>query len=519
MGMTLPFARSLEAQEQDVERSFTILHTNDFHGRHMAFEVAPGNATAHTGDPGGDGTEFQRAGRIGGFAALAAAVAAHRAERGAGNVVLVDGGDTFSDDLLGNLTQGKANIRLMNAVGYDFMALGNHDFDYGLDRTRKLSELADFPIRGANVIDDSTGEPLFGEPVRMMEVGGVKVALLALGYHNTPLTGDRKNIDGLSFTSGIEAARRLVPELRREAEVVVVVSHQGKSVDEKLLEEVEGIDLVIGAHSHDLITPPERVGGGWLVQALSDGAMLGQVTIRLRGGAVTEVTGSMHPLWVDEVGEDPEIAALVAELRAPHREALEEVIATAAERIGRQHSSESPFDKLVGRILREETGAEIAFMPGVGYGVSLNAGPITREALTALLPHPTKPATLTLTGAEVREILEQSATNQAPGDPLEAVGGLIQTDGLVWSVDLGRPQGERVGEIRVGESALDPARRYSVVANAGMLEGLHKYDALKKGENATELQRSITDLVEAAFRKVGTVQAPPLGDVTVRQEG
>lgn len=94
----------------------------------------------------------------------------------------------------------------------------------------------------------------------------------------------------------------------------------------------------------------------------------------------------MHPLLADVVVEDPEIAALVADFRTPHRETLEEVLATAAERIGRQHSSESPFDKLVGQILREETGAEIAFLPRVGYGVSLNPGPITREALATLLP-------------------------------------------------------------------------------------------------------------------------------------
>lgn len=506
------------AQTRDERvRSVTILHTNDFHGRHAAFEVAAGDATAQTGDYGRDHIEFDRSGRIGGFPALATAIAERRRALGPDNVLLVDGGDTFSDDLLGNLTKGEAMIRLMNAVGYQFMALGNHDFDYGFERTRELASIARFPMRGANIVERATGAAVFGDPTLVTTIGGVKIGLLALGYHNTHLTGDRDNVRALEFTNGIETALRLVPELRRRADVIVVVSHQGTKVDRKLLQEVQGIDLVVGAHSHDLISPPERVGAGWLVQAMSDGTMLGEVTLSVRDGKVTGVTGSVHALWADRISVDPEAAALVATLRAPHRAELETVLATAADRIGRQYKSESPFDKLVGRILRDETGADVAFLPGVGYGVSLVPGPITREGLATLLPHPSKIATLTLTGAQIREVLEQSATNQAPDDPLAGVGGLIQTDGLAWSADLKRPRGQRVENVRAGQDPLDPGRRYRVVVNAGMLGGIHNYETFARGEEVNKLDRTVTELVETAFRKAGTVRAPPLGDVTIRK--
>ncbi|MFP5406578.1 MAG: metallophosphoesterase, partial [Gammaproteobacteria bacterium] len=121
-----------------VARSVTLLYTNDFHGRYVPFAVEPGNATAQTGDPGRSPQSFEHAGRVGGFAALATAIERIRQARGPANVVLLHGGDTFSDDLLGNLTQGEAVIRLMNEVGYEFSALGNHDFDYGAQRTREL---------------------------------------------------------------------------------------------------------------------------------------------------------------------------------------------------------------------------------------------------------------------------------------------------------------------------------------------------------------------------------------------
>jgi len=111
------------------DRTITILHTNDIHGRHVPFHVAPGDATAQTGDPGRAPAQFDRAAMIGGLQYWAGKVNESRRRDGANNVLLVDAGDTFSDDLVGNETRGAAIIRLMNALGYQYMALGNHDFD------------------------------------------------------------------------------------------------------------------------------------------------------------------------------------------------------------------------------------------------------------------------------------------------------------------------------------------------------------------------------------------------------
>ncbi len=378
-------------------RTFTILHTNDFDGRHSAIDVMPGDATAQTGDAGRDHVEFDRAGRIGGFPVLAAAIAARRA-----------------------------------ALGSD---------------------------------------------------------------------------------------RVLLPELRRRVEAVVVVSHQGSKADRKMLREVDGIDVVIGAHSHDLIVPPERVGGGWLAQALSDGTMLGEVNVTLRDGKVMAMTGEAHALWADRFTEDDRLAALLVTLRTPHRAMLDEVIGVAADRIGQQYKSESPFDKLVGRILRTETGADIAFLPGVGYGVLLNPGPITREALATLLPHTPGIVTLSLTGAQIMELLEQSAANQAPTDDMDGVGGLIQTDGLQWAADLRQPVGARVGPVRMDGQPLDPAREYCAVTHVGLLGGLHRYRTFAAGRDIQRQDRSVGEDVVASFRTAGVVRAPAVGDVQLLRAG
>ncbi len=493
----------------------TLAHINDTHGRYLPIAVSPGNATAQTGDPGREEQSFSRAGTVGGYAVLAAALRQLRERVGAGNVLLLHGGDAFGDDLLGNLTRGEATIQLMNALGFQFLALGNHDFDYGAERTRELQGIAKFPMRGANVLDAS-GSPFLGEPAQIFRVAGARVAVLALAYHNTAQTGSRDNIRGLTFGSGIDAARRWVPALRGRADIVVVLSHQGSKVDRELARAVPGIDIIVGAHSHDAIAPPERVGGTWMVQAMSDGAALGELTLTLGPDRrVTNVTGRMHTLWTDEYPADATVTQLIERLRAPHRAALEAPVATAAERVGRRYKSESPFDALSGEILREHTGADIAFLPGVGYGISLGPGVVTREALAAMLPHPTKVATVFLTGQQVQDVLEQSATNQKPDNPMDAVGGLVQTSGLKWTIDLTRPAGQRIRDVRVGNAPIHPGRDYRIVTHEGMLKGLHRYLGFAAGREPKVSERSVTEVVEEALRRRGVVRAPRLGNVTL----
>ncbi|MEO8624962.1 MAG: metallophosphoesterase, partial [bacterium] len=369
--------------------TFTILHTNDIHGDLQEFVVDTGDATAQTGDSGRPYQEYPRHGTIGGFARLATAVARARGNHPAGSVLLVDAGDTFGDGLLANLTRGAATVHMMNMLDYSFMALGNHDFEYTLARTRELQQLAHFPMRAANAIDTATRAPFLGDPSLVVTVGGVRVGLLAIGYHNTDQTGNKDNTRGLKFVNGVETARAAVPALRARADIIVVVSHQGTTVDSVLAARVPGIDIIIGGHSHDRIAPPRRVAGTWIVQALSDASALGELTVRVADGRVSGVTGSVKELYADEYAPDPLFTHVLDSLRAPFLDTMRAVIGVAAERLGRQYKSESPVDVLAAEILRREGNADVAFLPGLGFGVTIQPGPITREMLFGMFPHPT----------------------------------------------------------------------------------------------------------------------------------
>ena len=501
--------------EPGASGSFTILHTNDIHGDLNEFVVDTGDATAQTGDPGRSYQQYPRAGVIGGFARVATAVTQIRASQPPGSVILLDAGDTFGDGLLSNITRGEATVRLMDALGYTFMALGNHDYEYTAANTRRLQALVRFPMRAANAIVKATGQPFLGDPTTVVTVGGIRVGLLALTYHNTDQTGNKTNTQDLRFESGIETATEYVPALRKRADIIVVVSHQGTVVDSLLGVRVPGIDLIVGGHSHDRIQPPRRVGGAWMVQALSDASALGELTVNVRDGRVTGATGEVHELYADRYQPDLRFTAMLDSMRAPYRDTLGAVIATAANRIGRQYKSESPIDKLAAEVLRNYGKADVAFLPGLGFGVTIQPGPVTREMIVGLFPHPTAVVHEKLAGAQILEVLERSATNLRPRDEMDRVGGMVQTAGIRWTIDLTRPEGQRIRSVSIGDAVLDPAKVYTVMTNGGMLQGTHRYTTFARGKDIERDEVPFSRVLEEALHAMGTIRAPRLGDITL----
>lgn len=501
------------------QKTISILHTNDMHGSYMPFLTTTDNSTAQTGDKGRDTLiTFKREANIGGFAYLATAIKEVRDEKGSDKVLLVDGGDTFSDDQLGNITKGEAMIRLMNAVNYDLMALGNHDFDYGLERTRELQQMANFPKRAANITDENTGQPIFGEPYIIKEKNGIKVAILALGYRNTPKTGNPDNVKGLRFSVGQEIAEKYVPELRQKADIVVVLSHEGTAVDVKMAREVQGIDLIIGAHSHDILDPRKKIGQTFVVQAMSDAAVLGETELIVENGKLVDVKDNYHWLWNDQLQPDPEVQALVDQLRKPHLAKLQEQVVESKDVIGRQYKSESPFDKLVGNLLLEGYKSDVAIMPGVGYGISIKPGAVASEEIYKLLPHPSKTVTLTMTGQQLKQTLEQAAKNLNPDNKLDAVGGLIQTAGIRYEMDLTRPTGQRISNMMIKNQPVSDSKSYRIVTHNGLLTGLHNYEAIGKGQNINKTDQGLTEFVIQQLKEKKVAAMPAnMGEVIIKR--
>jgi 2',3'-cyclic-nucleotide 2'-phosphodiesterase (5'-nucleotidase family) len=506
---------SNKKQNNSKEQIITILHTNDIHGSYNPFYAFEGNATAQTGDSIDNYITFSKNDEIGGIARVATAIKKIRTQKDSSSILLLDGGDTFSDDLLSNITKGEIVIRLMNELGYDMMVLGNHDFDYGLDRTKELSEIANFPMRAANVIDIATDQAIFNEPYKIINKQDVRIAILPIAYRNTNLTGNPKNMEGIRFEQGLVTINRYLPELEEKADIIVVLSHEGMAVDKLIAEKVDAIDLIVGAHSHDYILPPYKSNGTFVVQAMSDAAILAETELIIEDKQLKNITTNYHFLYADEWEEDVDILKIIQDYRSKHRNELEEYVAIAETPIGRQYKMESPFDKLVTSILMDEMNSDVAFMPGVGYGITLQ-NEIQKEDVFKLIPHNSKIISLNMTGKQLLELLEQTATNLNPKDKMDTVGGLLQSSGIIYTLDLSKPQGERISSAKIAGTAIDTNRIYKVATHSGMLNGIHRYTQFAEGTNIQTMDRNLNDFITQKLQQMKRISLPKnMGEVTI----
>jgi 5'-nucleotidase / UDP-sugar diphosphatase len=458
-------------------RHLILLHTNDIHGHVLVWQ-------------GWEGTLKGRA--IGGLDRLASAIKSVRSSA-PDRVLLLDAGDLWSDTMIAALTRGEALVDLVNHLRYDALTVGNHEPDYGGEVMAERIKQAHFPVVAANLLRTSSGK-LLTKPYVVRDVAGVRVGILGLAYQKTPWTTAPKNVEDLTFLDPVGAVRDHLPKMQQEgAQISIVLSHLGLHGDQHLATQTKGVDVIVGGHSHNRIAEPIRVGKTLIVQAGAHGSDLGRLDLTVQDGRITSHHYTLTLLDHAAVPTDPETAKLVEHLIQPHRQTMNERIGTAAEWLvraqtiaggkPRKRDEQSPIDLLFADILRAVTGADIALLPGVGYGVAIAPGAITAAALRQLLPHDGKIVTMELRGSAVREILEQSLENVHTEDPAEKVGGMIQVSGLRFTYDAGRKQGDRILELHLDNAPFEPEASYLIATNAMMAQGGHRYHTLTQGEN------------------------------------
>lgn len=234
-----------DSSKRDEMAHIVILHTNDLHGHLLGWR----------------GWEGALKGKmIGGAARLATAIVHARKDAPESNLLL-DAGDLIGDTMIADLTKGEALIKVFNHLNYDALTFGNHEPDFGIGTLRERMKEAEFPFVAANLVTKDGAEP-FAAPFVLKKLDGITVGLLGLTYPKTPWTTAKKNVAEVTFQDPIETAERELPKLRAAgAELVVVISHLGLSGDQKLAQAVEGIDVIVGGHSHNRMEVAEKRGG------------------------------------------------------------------------------------------------------------------------------------------------------------------------------------------------------------------------------------------------------------------
>lgn len=469
----------------------TVLHTNDVHSRHEPINRL-GAACR---------TEEQRPGAcFGGSARLAAAIVAERAVAAAeGRIVLMlDAGDQFMGSLFYTHWRGEAEREVMNAIGYDAMAVGNHEFDNGPPVLARFGAALGCPLLSANI--DAGEEPVLGgliRPFTVIEREGVRIGIVGVTTADTP----RMSSPGPRVRFGEEAAGlRAGAEAARAAGVraVLALTHVGLVADHRLAATVPGLAAVIGGHSHTLLSNsaggaagrypiPAAGAGGIAVPIVQAGAFnryLGRLDLDLdRDGRVLAATGDARELAFADP-RDPAVEALLARLAEPMAAIRGRVVGALAGPVSNAECriAECALGNLVAEAMLDAargTGATIALQNGGGLRAGMPAGAVTWGDVLAVLPFSNTLATFRLSGADLRAALENGVSAaELAGGRFPQVAGLRVT----WRAD--RTAGERIAAIEARDpdgtfSPLDPSRLYGVVTNNFMRQGGDGYTVLR----------------------------------------
>jgi len=443
-------------------------------------------------------------GRVGGMDRMATLIKAIRAER-PDNTLLLDGGDTWQGSFTSLATNGADMVEVANALGVEAMT-AHWEFTYGTDRVQELVDTLDFPFLAGNVRDTEWDEDVF-EATTFFERGGVNIAVIGQAFPYTPVANPRYMIPGWSF--GIQEKRvqeRVIAARDEGAQLVVLLSHNGFDVDRKLASRVEGIDVLLSGHTHDALPMVETVGRTLMVASGSHGKFLSRIDLDVAGGAVRDFRFRLIPVLADAITPDPDMAAIVDGIRAPHEDMLGRVLGQTDSLLYRRSNFNGTFDDLICQAMLQERDAEIALSPGFRWGASLLPGQdITVEDVynqTAI----TYPATYRseFTGAFLKEVLEDVADNLFNPDPYYQQGGdMVRVGGLGYSIDVTRPIGQRISSMVHLQSGapIDAGKTYTVAGWASVNEDTEG--------------PPVWDVVSRYIEGQGTVSVPPNENIQV----
>lgn len=451
----------------------TIGHTNDVHGNI---------------EEDGYNKKF-------GYAKMATLINQWREENE--NFLLLDAGDTFQGTIFVNQFQGESILPILNKLDYDVMAAGNHEFDFGYKQLLKLKEQLDYPMISANVFKPDGTELLI--PVHYQEVAGKKYAFVGFVAEDTPVLTHPDNVEGLTFKSPVTVAKTLIPKVQEEVDHVVVVSHVGLTVDREIAAAVDGIDLIVGGHSHTPVDKPEYVNGTYIVQDWEYGKSLGRADLYYYNDELVGFTGGLKE-YDASVKADPEIAKMVEEITAQVDEKMKEVISSTDQKLvgDRQfiRSQETNLGNLITDAMYQKTQgiagheADVVLTNSGGIRADINEGEITKLDLYNVLPFGNTLTTFDVTGAELKAALENGVSKISEG-----AGRFPQISGMSFKYDVTKPAGERVTEVLVGGEALDEGATYKLATNSFVAAGGDGY-AMFKDKDAFNTGYTVYDVVE-----------------------
>ena len=442
-------------------------------------------------------------GRRGGLARLATQVKRIRAARP--RAILVHAGDMLSPSPMSTVLRGAQMIAALNRVGLAFATFGNHEFDFGSAVLRERMGESRFVWLSANVVEPATRQP-FGGAVResLLERDGLGVGLFGLTTSDAASTS-AAGVD-VAFDDPITEGRTVAARLREHgAQLVVAVTHQHMAADRALASGAD-VDVILGGHEHEPLVAEE--GKALITKGGSDARYLVEVNVWLRqDGALVERSWTFHEISA-RLPEDPDVAALVREYdERLGRELATEIGRTTTPleaRRGPLRTKETNLGDFIADAMRVRLDADVAVVNGGGVRTDriIPAGALTRRDVLGMLPFTNVVMKLAVSGARVREALEQGLSR------LEREGGgFLQVAGLRLAYDPRQPAGRRVLSVEIGGAPLDVGRTYTVAVVDWIARGGDGVTALKDGRVLVDAVTGpqLSDIVLEAITARGVI--------------
>jgi 5'-nucleotidase len=515
-----------------------LLSINDLHGN----LAPPGTITL----PPPPGSTTPRRVSVGGAEYLGTWVKQLTAQNPR-RTLFVSGGDNIgASPLVSGLFHDEPTIESLSEMGLDLSTVGNHEFDEGATELLRMQNGGCHPVDGcqdgdgfagasfrylsANVVVNDTGRTLF-PPYAIKRVGGVKVGFVGVVLKDTPTIVTPAGVAGLTFLDEADAINRYVPELRRRGvRAIVVLAHQGDSVgfgaENDCLNPIgpladiisrtsDEVDLWLTGHTHQLyncvIAGKRATSASSFGRAITDATL----TIERRSDQVTNVTAN-NQLVTQDVDKDPEQTALLnryTELSAPIANRHVGSTATALTReqnpAGEHVLGDIIADsQLAATSAPDKGGAVAAFMNPGGIRTDIDAGEVTFADAFAVQPFANDLVTLTLTGAQIDRLLEQQWDGQGTSPKV-----LSPSQGVTYTWDNAAALGDRVSNLAIGGTPVDPAASYRVTVNSFLATGGDNFTILNEG---TDRLVGVVDVQAFADYLLAhdPISPPPLDRIT-----
>ena len=488
--------------DESSSKEIVILHTNDIESVYEPIQAV-----------WRDDIEL-----IGGISHLASLIDDVRASEDIS--FLVDAGDIYTG-ALSKKTKGKLPFDLYNAMGYDALNIGNHEFEYNWEPLVEIIPRANFPVLNANIFIEKTGE-LIAQPYAVLEKSGVKIGLIGVmgidAFYNTMAPFHRT---GLSIKDPTETAQYWADKIRDSVDMIVVLTHQNKTApmqtnkesdpsvqrgfdeDYAMAGKLRGVHAIYGGHSDNgLMQPVVHPETGTIIGlTFGQGMHLGytKFMINTNTNDVTFIDGYLIPVDSKKYKAKEETSKLIAEYRKQYPE-LSEVIASMKEPSMRLYNNESTIGNLLTDIMRKAANSDIAFLNSGAIRADLNAGRVTLEQLINVYPFPDTLSIVELTGAEIRKLIEYSLTLPY---------GIGQISGLKIEFDSSKPAMQRLIEVYVGDLALIDSKTYTIATSKYLAKGGDGYSIFTEG-NLIDDSQSMPEALYKGFKELSTIDLPAI---------